>query len=121
MIPVSTRIPHNSEPLTIKVRLRHPRGVTTIEVDPSTQGVDDLKVLIFSSTEIPPSEQESGLLRPPAQLTGSQVWISTETFTRHSRPARVDPHHAWRAVDRHCRTIDLEIAEAPAPSVRQGT
>lgn len=39
--------------------MRHPRGVTTIDIDPESQTVDDLKILIFSTTEIPPGEQES--------------------------------------------------------------
>lgn len=41
------------------MRLRHPRGVTTIEIDPDTQTIEQLKVVIFSASEIPPSEQES--------------------------------------------------------------
>ena len=42
-----------------EVRVRHPRGVTTLDLDPANTTVDELKVLLFSSTEIPPSEQES--------------------------------------------------------------
>ena len=42
-----------------QIRLRHPRGVTTLDVDPEYQTIDDLKVLIFSASEISPAEQES--------------------------------------------------------------
>jgi hypothetical protein len=45
--------------LTTKVRLRHPKGVTTLNFDPSQTTVDDLKGLIFASTEIIPNEQDS--------------------------------------------------------------
>jgi len=45
----------------VAIRVRHPRGVTTLDVDPSSQTVDDLKVLIFTATEIPPNEQGSML------------------------------------------------------------
>jgi hypothetical protein len=45
--------------VSVPIRVRHPRGVSTIELDPATTSIDDLKVLVFSTTEIPPSEQES--------------------------------------------------------------
>jgi ubiquitin thioesterase OTU1 len=45
--------------VVVPIRVRHPRGVSTIEIDPATTTIDNLKVLIFSTTEIPPSEQES--------------------------------------------------------------
>lgn len=44
-----------------QIRIRHPRGVTTLELDPEMTTLDALRVLIFSSTEIPPNEQESEL------------------------------------------------------------
>jgi hypothetical protein len=58
--PSSTRLPRSHGCiLTPQVRLRHPRGVTNIEVDPEVNDIGDLKVIIFSATEIPPSEQDS--------------------------------------------------------------
>lgn len=54
--------------MPVPIRIRHPRGVSTIEVDPDTTTVDDLKVLIFSTTEIPPSEQEIKYGYPPRPL-----------------------------------------------------
>ena len=40
------------------VRLRHPKGVTTLQVDFSNATVLDLQQQIFAATEIPPSQQE---------------------------------------------------------------
>lgn len=43
----------------LQIRLRHPRGVTTLDIEPDTQTIEDLKILVFSATEIPVNEQES--------------------------------------------------------------
>ena len=40
------------------VRLRHPKGVTTIQVDFTNATVQDLQQEIFAATEIPPSQQD---------------------------------------------------------------
>ncbi|KAL1413133.1 ubiquitin-specific protease otu1 [Vanrija albida] len=64
------------------VRLRHPRGVTTLDIDPETQGVADLRVLIFSATEIPPSEQEIKYGYPPKPLPDTAGRLSTIPITR---------------------------------------
>ncbi|EJT48662.1 hypothetical protein A1Q1_02299 [Trichosporon asahii var. asahii CBS 2479] len=67
---------------TVPVRLRHPRGVTTIEVDPEAQGIDDLKVLIFSASEIPPSQQEIKYGYPPKPLPETSGRLSSIPLTR---------------------------------------
>ena len=43
--------------MSFPVRLRHPRGVTTLTLDPSTT-YDTLQSLIFSATEIPLDAQD---------------------------------------------------------------
>ncbi|KAI0374873.1 OTU-domain-containing protein [Pilatotrama ljubarskyi] len=51
------------------VRLRHPKGVTTIQVDFNNGTVADLQQEIFAATEIPPSQQELKAGYPPHPLT----------------------------------------------------
>ncbi|KAL1947878.1 hypothetical protein VTO73DRAFT_13602 [Trametes versicolor] len=51
------------------VRLRHPKGVTTIQVDLASATVQDLQQAIFAATEIPPSQQELKAGYPPHPLT----------------------------------------------------
>jgi len=53
------------------IRLRHPKGVTTIEVDveSETSTVTELQQIIFSNTEIPPSLQELKAGYPPQSFT----------------------------------------------------
>ncbi|KAI1795894.1 OTU-domain-containing protein [Ganoderma leucocontextum] len=51
------------------VRLRHPKGVTTIQVDFTNATVQDLQQEIFAATEIPPSQQELKAGYPPHPLT----------------------------------------------------
>ncbi|KAL7283377.1 hypothetical protein ACG7TL_002807 [Trametes sanguinea] len=51
------------------VRLRHPKGVSTIDVDLTNATVQDLQQQIFSATEIPPSQQELKAGYPPHPLT----------------------------------------------------
>jgi ubiquitin thioesterase OTU1 len=47
----------------VPIRLRHPKGVTTIQVDLENENakVSDLQQAIFSATEIPPSLQSREL------------------------------------------------------------
>ena len=45
------------------IRLRHPKGVMTIQVDLDNFTVQDLQQEIFAATEIPPSLQERALHR----------------------------------------------------------
>ena len=42
-------------------RLRHPKGVSTIQLDIDTATVQDLLQEIFSITDIPPSAQDRAL------------------------------------------------------------
>ncbi|KAI0362077.1 OTU-domain-containing protein [Trametes cingulata] len=51
------------------VRLRHPKGVTTIQIDFNNGTVADLQQEIFAATEIPPSQQELKAGYPPHPLT----------------------------------------------------
>ncbi|TFK83502.1 OTU-domain-containing protein [Polyporus arcularius HHB13444] len=51
------------------IRLRHPKGVTTIQVDFTNATVQDLQQEIFAATEIPPSQQELKAGYPPHPLT----------------------------------------------------
>ncbi|WVF69019.1 hypothetical protein IAT40_003793 [Kwoniella sp. CBS 6097] len=64
------------------VRLRAPRGVSTLTFDPTVTTIDDLKVLIFSNTEIPPSEQEIKYSYPPKPLPETTGTLSTIPITK---------------------------------------
>ncbi|WVQ96539.1 hypothetical protein IAU59_003644 [Kwoniella sp. CBS 9459] len=64
------------------VRLRAPRGVSTLSFDPAATTIDELKVLIFSSTEIPPSEQEIKYSYPPKPLPETTGNLSTIPITK---------------------------------------
>jgi len=66
----------------VTIRVRHPRGVATLEVDPSSETVDDLKVLVFSATEIPPNEQEIKYGYPPKALPDTDGLLSSIPITR---------------------------------------
>jgi len=98
---------------TIAVRVRHPRGVTTVELEPSSQTVDDLKVLIFSATEIPPSEQEIKYGYPPKPLPHTDGPLSSIPITKGEQiivtsvPASAQP-----------APIPSVSTSDPAPSVK---
>jgi len=51
------------------LRLRHPKGVTTISVDLDSASVLELQSIVFSATEITPSHQELKCGYPPRTLT----------------------------------------------------
>ncbi|OCH85689.1 hypothetical protein OBBRIDRAFT_739490 [Obba rivulosa] len=53
------------------IRLRHPKGVTTLQVDLAEDSytVLDLQQAIFAATEIPPSQQDLKAGYPPQPLT----------------------------------------------------
>ncbi|KAI0780957.1 OTU-domain-containing protein [Trametes elegans] len=51
------------------IRLRHPKGVTTIQVDLENATVQALQQEVFAATEIPPSQQELKAGYPPHPLT----------------------------------------------------
>ncbi|GMK57307.1 hypothetical protein CspeluHIS016_0401410 [Cutaneotrichosporon spelunceum] len=100
----------------IPVRLRHPRGVTTIEVDPETQGVHDLKVVIFSSTEIPPSEQEIKFGYPPKPLPETAGRLASIPITRGEQLIVTAVPHILRSPKRQRRLSVKELdAELSAP------
>ncbi|WWC88636.1 uncharacterized protein L201_003549 [Kwoniella dendrophila CBS 6074] len=68
--------------ITISISSLAPRGVSTLEFDPEITTLDDLKVLIFSSTEIPPSEQELKFSYPPKLLPEIQSPLSSIPITK---------------------------------------
>ncbi|KAH7929706.1 OTU-domain-containing protein [Leucogyrophana mollusca] len=51
------------------VRLRHPKGVTTLQLDFDSMTVQDMQQQIFGVSEIPPSQQEIRSGYPPQSLT----------------------------------------------------
>ncbi|KAI6118850.1 hypothetical protein EV401DRAFT_2072001 [Pisolithus croceorrhizus] len=51
------------------LRLRHPQGVSTLQVDFDGATVGDLQQQIFSASQIPPSQQEIKSGYPPRSLT----------------------------------------------------
>ncbi|KAF8478372.1 OTU-domain-containing protein [Russula ochroleuca] len=50
-------------------RLRHPKGVSTLQLDPESATVQDLLQAIFAVSEIPPSAQDLKAGYPPRSLT----------------------------------------------------
>ncbi|WWD18666.1 hypothetical protein CI109_103119 [Kwoniella shandongensis] len=68
--------------MSITISPSSPRGVSTLDFDPTVTTVDDLKVLIFSSTEIPPSEQELKFGYPPKLLPETSSTLSTIPITK---------------------------------------
>ncbi|KAF8261066.1 hypothetical protein EI94DRAFT_836938 [Lactarius quietus] len=52
------------------LRLRHPKGVSTLQLDLDTATVQDLLQAIFAASEIPPSAQDLKAGYPPRALTG---------------------------------------------------
>ena len=70
------------------VRLRHPKGVTTIQVDFTNATVQDLQQEIFAATEIPPSQQDRAfpahpsLMSPTAHSPASRM--QSKQDTRHT-------------------------------------
>ncbi|WVQ73375.1 hypothetical protein IAR50_002946 [Cryptococcus sp. DSM 104548] len=64
------------------VKMRPPSpGVSTLELDPQSTSVQDLKALIFSSTQIPPDEQEIKYSYPPKPLTETGGLLSSIPIT----------------------------------------
>ncbi|KAG1754635.1 hypothetical protein EDB19DRAFT_1902765 [Suillus lakei] len=51
------------------IRLRHPKGLTTLQIDLDNALVQDLQQEIFGVSEIPPSQQELRSGYPPRSLT----------------------------------------------------
>lgn len=52
--------------MSINLRLRHPKGVSTVTVNPEAP-ITELQQIIFSNTEISPSHQER---KPPLVIRG---------------------------------------------------
>lgn len=89
-VPVSQPLQAPAKFTRAQIRIRHPRGTTTIELDLETSLVDDLRVLIFSATEIPPSEQDS-------QSNWSAARISL-TAVESNMATHPNLFHRWRAL-----------------------
>lgn len=111
----------------IKVRLRHPRGVSTLDIDPESTTLSDLRVLIFSSTEIPPNEQELKYGYPPKPIlsaedaTLSSIPISKgEQIIVTSLPAG-SSSRAQNSAETSRVPVELPPSQlpTPAPSVKQ--
>ncbi|KAI0727208.1 OTU-domain-containing protein [Fomitopsis betulina] len=51
------------------IRLRHPKGVTTLQIDVDNASVLDLQQQIYAATDIPPSQQDLKSGYPPQPLT----------------------------------------------------
>lgn len=99
-----------------QIRLRHPRGVTTLQIDPETT-YEELQVMVFSSTEIPLDAQERELL-PIRILTDetdswklkSEIRLSTESpsLEHHFQSARkafLDTDNKGRTDNRYGTSI----------------
>ncbi|TFK54796.1 hypothetical protein OE88DRAFT_1732097 [Heliocybe sulcata] len=98
------------------IRLRHPKGVSTIQVDLDSFSIQDLQQAILAASEIPPSLQDLKIGYPPRTLAvipelpleslglkaGDQLIVSqkpgaapTQAATQSSAPAaRVLSHNA---------------------------
>jgi hypothetical protein len=72
--------------IMVNLRLRHPKGVTTITVDLDSATVLELQHIIFSATEITPSRQECACTIPShwnanefnQRIERSEMRLSTE-------------------------------------------
>ncbi|KAG9012979.1 ubiquitin-specific protease otu1 [Tulasnella sp. JGI-2019a] len=88
----------------IKIRLRHPKGVTSLDLDPEAS-ITVLSEKIFSATEIPPTQQELKVGYPPKSIiavpslpisslglkSGDQlIVICNENVAKAPAPSRTD-------------------------------
>ena len=55
------------------LRLRHPTGISTLQIDLDTATVQDLLQAIFSASEIPPSAQDRALKPIPTYYAFSHM------------------------------------------------
>ncbi|WVQ85009.1 hypothetical protein IAT38_007173 [Cryptococcus sp. DSM 104549] len=113
--------------MILYVRLRGPQGVSTLNFDPAVTTLDDLKVLIFSSTEIPPSEQEIKYGYPPKALPEGATTLSSVPITKGEQiivaavPASSsDPVPTSKAASNSTSSIPASrvATPTPAPSVK---
>ena len=80
-------------------RLRHPKGVSTLQLDTESATVQDLLQAIFAVSEIPPSAQDRTLPTIAAftshslTLVRSQIRIPTES--PHSGHTRAPALQSW--------------------------
>src|ERR1700733_7348477 len=70
-------------------RLRHPKGVSTIQLDTESATVQDLLQAIFAISEIPPSAQDRTLYY---QRSPSRSPHSTHTHAHTCTQSRQDTH-----------------------------
>ena len=70
------------------IRLRHPKGVTTLQVDLDNASVQGLQQQIFEVSEIPPSQQESMYHPNHVQFSSQHVHsqIGVPTTVAHDCP-----------------------------------
>lgn len=107
------------------VRLRHPQGVSTIQVDFDTFTVLDLQQEIYALTEIIPSRQECtrplSLSNPPPltvfECFASEGWVPTALANDHTRtPTRESRSQSRRAAHRHAETVAEKCRQYPSSS-----
>lgn len=89
-----------------KLRLRHPKGVSTIDIDLDNATVQDLQHRIFGQSEIMPSQQDRTFasnclflrrLSPQKGLCQySEVRISTKAADNNSRTSGREPRSRTR-------------------------
>ncbi|KAK8858770.1 hypothetical protein IAR55_002999 [Kwoniella newhampshirensis] len=109
----------------MSITISPPRGVSTLNFDPSSTTVDDLKVLIFSATEIPPSEQELKFGYPPRLLpeTSLDSLLSSIPITKGEQiivtavpPSTTIPTSSSTPV--RPSSITAHRTPTPAPSIK---
>ncbi|KAI0064472.1 OTU-domain-containing protein [Artomyces pyxidatus] len=122
------------------IRLRHPKGVATLQLDTETATVQDLLQAIFEASEIPPSSQDLKVGYPPKPLTavipelplsslgiasGDQLIVTQKPGTAPSpttsapRPAPASqPSAASRSKPRDALPFSFGEASTPAPPVK---
>ena len=87
------------------LRLRHPKGISTLQLDLDTATVQDLLQAIFSVSEIPPSAQDRALKSVPFTLPSyiclSQSRIpATRAHRRHTRASNLQSRPGvWRSIN----------------------
>lgn len=104
----------------VAIRVRHPKGVATLEVEPETQTVDDLRTLLFSITEIPPAEQELKYGYPPKPLPLSDQPLASIPIARgeqiivtiNSNPG------AMNSTQVSSSSAQTPLSTTPAPSIK---
>ncbi|RPD66118.1 OTU-domain-containing protein [Lentinus tigrinus ALCF2SS1-7] len=118
------------------LRLRHPKGVTTIQVDFTNATVQDLQQEIFAATEIAPSQQELKAGYPPHPLTlvpelpidslglkqGEQLVVTQRAGAGHQafQASRTSPFPAPSPAAAMTGLTASQARDSPVPMARPG-